>query len=148
MPIQFGKEIAAISLEELQFAMVAADAAYSRKMPTESMETRTRPIQVGEQVVRLTDKPFNHAAVAILDALRHDREKAPAALYRIMIIGSAVFEHDDFKNWARIGADGKEEAHRAILDAVATIPVIAGEEVTPAAVFRLAEQIKAQIGDE
>src|SRR5437879_974401 len=95
-----GRAVPRLSKEELGFAMAAGGAAYEGKMQITISEI-FQPIKIDEDIITLNDTPSNRFAGAVLDALKHDREKARAALHRIMLIGFDVLQHSGAAHWKR-----------------------------------------------
>jgi hypothetical protein len=143
MRLKRGESVPPLTVDELQFAMASADAAYQMRTPVKAMSERTRPIRVGDDTICLTDIPLNHAAMSLLDALGHDRAKAWAALWRVMMIGLEVFKHKKAEKWVRPAPDDpkKEEVHGALIEAIATVPANYMGKTDAMRVFRLAEKI-------
>lgn len=143
MPFKFGQPIAELTVDEFQFATAAAEAAYTRRMPTQSMATRTSPIEFNGQTYRLSEQPINHAAAAIMDSLKHDPKKAEAALARVMMIGFDVFNDPRMDQWTKDAEDGDgKEVHLALIEAIATMPFKFGEKPNIDDVFALAVKIR------
>jgi hypothetical protein len=132
-----------LTAEELNFAIANADFAYSGKMITKPIEEIFRPLTIGGKTIVPTDIPMNRAAGALLESMKHDPEKARAALHRTMMIAFDAFNDPRCEQWLK--KDGEQQlVHGALLEAIATIPTSWGKPVSMDRVYKLAEKIAAR----
>ena len=142
--------IAKLTAEELHFAAIAANAAYSGRMPMEPVSERAAPIEIeGHGFVRLTDIPFNRASMAIMDCFPEDETKRQAALFRILMIMFDVMNDERARVFMRDGGEpGVSMVHPALLEAIATVPAHFSSKPPIDRVFTLATKISKTMDDQ
>ena len=134
--------IPTLTAEEMHYAMTVHGATYSGRMQSEPVGKNTRPLEIDGSYLVPTDIPLNRAALAILESMKHDPDKAAAALYRIMTLAFDVLRAPEAKEWTRKTPDGRDEISSALVEALATVPTKFGAKVTPARLFKLAKKIR------
>lgn len=145
----FYDEVPPITADELMFAMTAADAAATHRTPRQSFRSKYEEalesgrLEPGKHLV-LSDIPMNHAAFAIMESFPEKTEegerKRQGALWRAIFVVSKARLDDRFAAYV-MEENGEHFINMAIVEAMATTPMTAGEEVPLDLIFENAAHI-------
>ncbi len=138
------RTVAAITVDDLAFAIAVGDAAYRRKSPRPSLRGAVR-IDTDNATLRLTDHPMNAFMMAILDAFSHAPERAEAAVLRCLWVGRDSLRDPRAEPYLHRQSGGALDVHRGLLEAIATVPLVYGGPSPLDDVFELASQIRKRL---
>ena len=148
----FREPLAAVTKEELHFALVSAVSAADGRTPRKSFEAKAQEaIERGEveptKRLFLNDHPDNHMAFAIMEAFPEKTpagdEKRKALLWRAMFAFRRIVSDPRYKEYVR-DQDGQQFVAAALMEAVATTPMDTASEVPVDEVFRRAAVLVCQ----
>ena len=124
------KECVPLTVEQFDLCCRVAHAAATGLMPRQSFESKFEEAMESGKVpdgphLRLTDKPINHAAMAIMDCFPDKSAAGDAlrlsALHRTMFVADAVYR--DTRAQRYIKTVGKEQyIGSPLVEAIATTP--------------------------
>ena len=145
-----GRPVPALTADELHFAFAFASAVAHGKSPTRDLDEVFRPIRFDDKVYAMRDDVMeNQMAAAILESMKHDKSKAKAALWRVMMIGVPAICSKRARKWLKPAEekDGPGMIHRTFIEAVATVETEFGRSLPIGKVFTLAEKLVPGITD-
>lgn len=138
-----GTPIPPLTFDEMNFAMLAAHAARSGRMPFDQVDTRVGPGRVLLDCDDFLDRSYTFA---ILDSFKHDPMKAGAALVRYRIIAAYVLADDRTDAWLQARRLEDPDVFSTLIEAIATVPMKLGyRPPSIARVLRLADKLHAEM---